>query len=264
MDVAGLGVVVTGGVSGLGRAAADELEQRGASVAVLDRRPPTAEIPSRPALLVDISDEQSVHDAVAEAKTRLGSIHAAVNCAGTGFSGLSVGEHATLTAGTFRRVLEINTVGTFNVCQTVAEEMLLNEPNEHGERGVLINVASTAALEGQIGTTAYAASKAAIIGMMLPLARELAPYGIRMVTIVPGIFETDMYRAASPEMQEWLRESTPFPRRPGKPVEFAALVRHIIENPMLNGEMIRLDGMLRLGPGQREWFYPRDSRGISG
>lgn len=253
---AGLGVVVTGGVSGLGLATAEHLERRGAHVAVIDRREVAGE-PSRLTLQADIRDEASVRDAVRRAKDHLGLIHAVVNCAGTGFSGLSVGDHATLTSSTFRRILEINTVGTFNVCQAAAEQMLLNEPNGDGERGVLINVASTAALEGQIGTTAYAASKAAIIGFMLPLARELAPFGIRILTIAPGIFETDMFRAASTEMQTWLQESTPFPPRPGKPDEFASLVRQIIENPMLNGEVIRLDGMLRLGPGQREWFDPK-------
>jgi 3-hydroxyacyl-CoA dehydrogenase / 3-hydroxy-2-methylbutyryl-CoA dehydrogenase len=259
VELAGLGVVVTGGISGLGLAAADELERAGSNVVAIDRRTP--ESPgTRLTLRADISDADAVQEAIAKAKQHLGSIHVAVNCAGTGISGLSVGEHATLTASGFRRVLEINTVGTFNVCQAAAEQMLLNEPNEDGERGVLINVASTAALEGQIGTTAYAASKAAIIGMMLPLARELAPFGIRVVTVSPGIFETDMFRAASPDMQDWLRESTPFPSRAGKPPEFASLVRQIVENPMLNGEVIRLDGMLRLGSGQREWFHPRAVR----
>lgn len=253
---AGLGVVVTGGASGLGLATAEELERHGAHVAVIDRRA-VVERPDRLTLQADIRDEASVCDAVLRAKDHLGHIHVVVNCAGTGFSGLSVGEHATLTSHTFRRILEINTVGTFSVCQAAAEQMLLNEPNGDGERGVLINVASTAALEGQIGTTAYAASKAAIIGFMLPLARELATFGIRLLTIAPGIFETDMLRAATPEIQSWLQDSTPFPSRPGKPDEFASLVRQVIENPMLNGEVIRLDGMLRLGPGQREWFYPK-------
>ena len=254
MELPGLGAVVTGGVSGLGLATAEALEHGGARVVAMDRRePPSGN--TRLFVRADVSNDEEVDAAMVQAAQHLGAIHVAVNCAGMGVSGLSVGEHRTLTARAFRKVLEVNAVGTFNVCRSVAEQMLRNTPNADGERGVLINVSSTAALEGQIGTTAYAASKAAVIGLMLPLARELAPFGIRIVTIVPGTFETEMFRAAAPEMQEWLLESTPFPPRVGKPAEFASLVRQIIENPMLNGELIRLDGMLRLGPGRSEWFH---------
>jgi NAD(P)-dependent dehydrogenase (short-subunit alcohol dehydrogenase family) len=254
MELNGCGAVVTGGASGLGQATAELLRAGGAVVAVIDRRP--APKWDGPFFTADVSDAATLNDAVAAAADTLGRLSIGVNCAGTGIQALAVGEHATLDARRFTKVLEVNTTGTFNFCRAVAEVMQYNEPNDDGERGVLINTASTVALEGQIGTTAYAASKAGVIGMTLPLARELAPLGIRVMTIAPGIFDTAMFGGTPPEMRAWLEADLQFPRRLGRPAEFAALVRHIVENVMLNGETIRLDAALRVGPGAHRWSIP--------
>jgi 3-hydroxyacyl-CoA dehydrogenase / 3-hydroxy-2-methylbutyryl-CoA dehydrogenase len=251
MELKGRGAVVTGGASGLGRATAELLRASGVAVAVIDRRP--AATWDGPYFAADVGDAAGLDEAVVAAAGALGRVHIGVNCAGTGVQALAVGEHAALDARRFTKVLEVNTTGTFNLCRAVAEVMRENEPNDDGERGVLINTASTVALEGQIGTTAYAASKAGVIGMTLPLARELAPLGIRVMTIAPGIFDTAMFGGTPPAMRAWLEGDLQFPRRLGRPAEFAALVRHIVENTMLNGETIRLDAALRVGAGDPAW-----------
>jgi NAD(P)-dependent dehydrogenase (short-subunit alcohol dehydrogenase family) len=251
MNLKGRGVVVTGGASGLGLATAELLREGGAEVGVIDRRPPTKW--DGPFFAADVSDAVALGAAVAAAADVLGGLHVGVSCAGTGVQALSVGEHAALDARRFTKVLEVNTTGTFNLCRAVADVMQHNEPTDDGERGVLINTASTVALEGQIGTTAYAASKAGVIGMTLPLAREFAPLGIRVMTIAPGIFDTPMFGGTPPAMRTWLEGDLQFPRRLGRPAEFAALVRHIVENVMLNGETIRLDAGLRVGAGDPTW-----------
>lgn len=251
MQVAGSGVVVTGGASGLGLATARLLREAGARVGVIDIQ--GAGDWDGDFHRADVSDEAQVQAAFDALAPRLGPLRAMVNPAGTGGSGLSAGPGATLEVARFRRSLEVNTLGSFIMCKTAAGLMLGNEPDTNGERGVLINVSSIVAMEGQLGTSAYAAAKGGINAMTLPLAREYAPLGIRVMTIAPGIFETPMFRAggASNGMVPWLEEQVQFPARTGRPEEFAALVRHILENPMLNGEVIRLDGAFRVPPGTR-------------
>lgn len=250
MKIEGSGVVVTGGASGLGLAAAQAMRDAGATVGVLDIAGPggwdglfeTA----------DVSDERQVRAALASFKPKMGPLRGLVNPAGRSGSGLCVGEGATLDIETFRKALEVNTLGSFIMCKLVAEEMLTFKPDDEGERGVLINVSSIVALEGQMGTAGYAASKGGINAMTLPLAREFARFGIRVMTIAPGIFETPMFNRggkARGNMVEWLRAQVQFPARPGDPREFGAMVRHIFENPMLNGDVLRLDGAYRVPPG---------------
>ena len=255
MDVSGSGAIVTGGASGLGLATVEALRSAGASVAIFDRQEPPVGVCDH-FVKVDVSSEDQVREAVRSTVKAFGAIHTAVSCAGTGAVALAVGGRAALTAERFNLILRVNVTGTFNVNRFAAEAMSRNEPTADGERGVLIHTSSTVAFEGQVGTTAYAAAKGALISMTLPFARELGPLGIRVMTIAPGIFETNMYRYAPPEMQTWLEESEVFPHRPGKPPEFAALVRQIIENPMFNAETIRLDGGLRVGIGDHDWIQP--------
>lgn len=252
MNLTGAGVIVTGGASGLGLASAQLLREAGARVGVID-------IAGRggwdgPFQQADVSDEAGVRRALAQLKPELGELKGLVNPAGVSGSGLSVGPGKTLDVARFRRALEVNTLGSFIMCTQIAEEMLALEPGADGERGVLINVSSIVSLEGQLGTAGYAAAKGGINAMTLPLAREFAPFGIRVMTIAPGIFETPMFRAggaARGGMVRWLEEQVQFPARPGDPREFAAMVRHIFENPMLNGFVLRLDGAYRVPPGTR-------------
>ena len=192
------------------------------------------------------SDE--VTKAVARAKETFGAIHIAVNCAGVGVAMRTVSKQGAMPLEMFTKVIEINLIGTFNVIRLVAAEMARNDPNEEGERGVIVNTASIAAFDGQIGQAAYSASKGGVVGMTLPIARDLASLGIRVCTIAPGTFDTPMLALLPKEHRDALGAAIPFPSRLGRPSEFAALVRHIVENPMLNGETIRLDGALRMGP----------------
>ena len=195
----------------------------------------------------DVCDEAQIVSAIAQARKRYGALHGAVNCAGIAPAERVLGKTGPHGLETFQRVIQVNLVGTFNVVRLAAQAMAENAPTADGERGVIINTASVAAFEGQIGQAAYSASKAGVAGMTLPLARELARFGIRVMTIAPGIFGTPMLAAMSGEVQASLGAQVPFPSRLGKPEEYAMLVEQIVLNPMLNGAVIRLDGALRLG-----------------
>lgn len=244
--------IVTGGASGLGEATVKNLVERGANVAILDIENERGEkIVSElgdAAIFcrTDVTDEKSVQAAIDRTMDSFGAIHVAINCAGILSPAKVIGKEGPMPIDRFNRVLQVNVVGTMNVIRLAAEKMIKNIPNEEGERGVIINTSSTAAFEGQIGQAAYSASKAAIVGMTLTIAREFAEYGIRVVTIAPSLFETPMIAGLPEKVKEAIIETTLFPKRLGKPSEFARLVGHIIENPMLNGETIRLDGALRM------------------
>lgn len=238
---------MTGGGSGLGGATARMLEGEGANVVVADLR---GETPGRNARFVrsDVTDEGSVKGAIDAALHGFGGLHGAINCAGIASAEKVLGREGAHSLRSFSKVVEVNLVGTFNVVRLAAEAMAKNEPTEGGERGVIVNTASVAAFDGQIGQTAYAASKGGVAAMTLPAARELARHGIRVVAIAPGIFDTPMLAGLPEAARESLGKQMPFPSRLGRPEEFAALVRHIIENEMLNGEVIRLDAAIRLAP----------------
>jgi NAD(P)-dependent dehydrogenase (short-subunit alcohol dehydrogenase family) len=196
----------------------------------------------------DVTDEASVQAAVGAAVERFGALHGAVNCAGIALAERVLSKRGPHQTATFVRTLEVNLIGTFHVLRLAAEAMTHNQPTATGERGVIINTASIAAFDGQIGQVAYAASKGGIVGMTLPAARDLAPHGIRVVTIAPGVFETPLLAGLPEAARTALVQQIPFPPRLGQPAEYAALVGHIFTNPMLNGEVIRLDGALRMGP----------------
>lgn len=255
MKITDSGVLVTGGASGLGLAAAQALRSAGARVGVIDIAGPGGW--DGAFQQADVSDDEGVRRAFAALRPEIGELRALVNPAGTSGSGLCIGPGPTVDLARFRRALEVNTLGSFIMCRLAAQEMAGLEPNEDGERGVLINVSSIVSLEGQLGTAGYAAAKGGINAMTLPLAREFAPFGIRVMTVACGIFETPMFRAggsAKGGMVEWLLDQVQFPARPGHPSEFAAMVRHIIENPMLNGDVLRLDGAFRVPPGTRQMW----------
>ena len=254
MNIQGAVFVITGGASGLGAAAARQLVKAGGKVVLADLNDKAgpalaAELgASARYVRADVTSEDDCKAAVAEAGKAFGAVHGAVSCAGIGTPGKMLGKDGVLPLAAFKKVIDINLVGTFNMLRLAAEACSRNAPNDQGERGVLINTASVAAFDGQIGQPAYAASKAGVVGMTLPIARELARFGIRCVTIAPGLFETPMMAGLPPEAQESLGKSVPFPPRLGRPAEFAQLVQAIVENPMLNGETIRLDGALRMAP----------------
>ena len=246
--------LVTGGGSGLGAATARRLAAGGARVAVMDLDRVRADTVAAElgaagcAVAADVCDENEVRAAIDDIRQRLGGLHGAINCAGVAPAERVLGKTAPHALESFRRTIGVNLVGTFNVLRLAADAMSNNTPDAGGERGVIVNTASVAAFEGQIGQAAYSASKAGVAGMTLPIARELARFGIRVMTIAPGIFETPMLAAMSAEVRASLGAQVPFPSRLGKPEEYAALVEHIISNPMLNGGVIRLDGALRMGP----------------
>ena len=246
--------VVTGGASGLGAGVGRALAGRGARVVLADlnRTAGTAlatELGANARFAeTDVADESSARAAVALAISEFGAIHGLVNCAGIVHGEKVVGKDGIHSLATFRRVIDINLVGSFNMIRLAAEAMMKNEPNAAGERGVIVSTASIAAFEGQLGQAAYAASKGGIVAMMLPIARELARSGIRVMTIAPGIMETPMLLGMAPEVQDAFGKMVPFPARLGKPDEFAGLVAHIVENAYLNGEVIRLDGAIRMQP----------------
>jgi NAD(P)-dependent dehydrogenase (short-subunit alcohol dehydrogenase family) len=194
----------------------------------------------------DVVDERSVQAAMDKTFASFGAIHVAVNCAGIAPPAKVLGKNGPIPITLFNRVVQINLLGTMNVIRLSGEKMLENSPNTDGEKGVVVNTASAAAFDGQIGQAAYSASKAGVVGMTLPIAREFAEYGIRVMTIAPGLFETPMLAGLPEKAKASLGKMTPFPKRLGKPAEFAGLVKHIIENSMLNGEVIRLDGALRM------------------
>lgn len=246
--------VVSGGASGLGLAVATRIVQAGGSVTLLDvneaqGNAAAAALGERAGFIAtDVTDEAAVNSAIERARERMGSINTAVNCAGIGMPGRLVGKQGAMAGAFFRKMIEINLVGTVLVSKAAAVAMQLNLPNSAGERGVIVMTASVAAFDGQIGQVAYAASKGGIVAMTLPMARELASSGIRVMTIAPGIFATPMLKALPQEAQDSLGRQTPFPPRLGEPDEFAAMAGHIIENSMLNGETIRLDGAIRMQP----------------
>lgn len=254
MKISGKTAFVTGGASGLGRAAAEALAGAGANVVLVDL--PGSAGPEVAGALgdrarftpADVTSEAEVIAALEEATAAFGNLHIAVNCAGVGWAARVVGRDGTpMPLDQFETVIRINLIGTFNVVRLAAASMLRGEPDGE-ELGVIVNTASIAAFEGQIGQAAYSASKAGVVGMTVPLARDLASSKIRVVTIAPGTFDTPMLAALPQEARDQLASQIPHPRRLGRPEEYGALVRHIVENPMLNGEVIRLDGALRMPP----------------
>ena len=252
MQIEGMAALVTGGASGLGAAAARALAEAGARVAVLDfnadAAAEVAEAIGGAAFGCDVASAEAAEAAVAAAAERLGPARILVNCAGIAPARRMLGREGVMPLADFRRVIEVNLLGTFNLLRLFAAGAAGLDPLPGGERGVAINTASIAAFEGQIGQTAYAASKGGVAALTLPAARELSSLGIRVCTIAPGIFETAMLRGLPQAAQDSLGASVPFPSRLGQPAEYAALALHVIANPMLNGETIRLDGALRMAP----------------
>lgn len=254
MDLKNKVALVTGGASGLGAATVRALTRRGAKVLIADRSADqgnalAAELGGS-ALFVqaDVTSEEQMKTAVARAKGELGGLHVAVGCAGIGTAGRVVGKHGLFPLDLFQLTINVNLVGMFNMLRVCAGAMTENAPDEGNERGVVVMTASIAAFDGQIGQVAYSASKAGVAGMTLPVARELARFGVRVVTIAPGTFDTPMLANLPEEHRQALAADIPFPNRLGRPEEFAALAVHVAENSMLNGETIRLDGALRMAP----------------
>lgn len=252
MDVQGAGVAVFGGASGLGAATARRLAADGASVVIADLN---AELGEQLAeeigggfLQADVTNSEQVQAALDAAADTSGGLRVAVNCAGIGPPAKLVGRDGPSPLEGFQKIIEINLLGTINVLRLAAGVMVGNTPNEGGEKGVLINTASVAAYDGQIGQVAYSASKGGIVGLTLPAARDLARDGIRVVTIAPGLFNTPLLASLPDPAKEALGKSVPFPPRLGEPTEYADLAAHIVSNPILNGEVIRLDGALRMAP----------------
>lgn len=246
--------IVSGGASGLGAGAARRLAAAGGKVVLADMNAATGMVlaaelgPAARFVETNVADEQSAQACVAMAIDTFGGLHGLVNCAGVVIGEKTVGKEGPHALASFRRVIDINLIGSFNMIRLAADAMSRNAPNADGERGVIVNTASVAAFDGQIGQAAYAASKGGIVAMTLPIARDLSRNGIRVMTIAPGIFETPMMAGMAPEVQEALGKMVPFPPRLGRPDEFAGLVAHIVGNPYLNGEVIRLDGAIRMQP----------------
>ncbi len=247
MNVEGRTFLVTGGASGLGAATARMLEGERANVVVADLKGEAAGENVR-FVETDVTDEESVQGAIDAALQNFGELHGAINCAGVASAEKVLGREGPHSLKSFSKVVEVNLIGTFNVVRLTAAVMAKNEPTESGERGVIVNTASVAAFDGQIGQVAYSASKGGVVAMTLPVARELASHGIRVMAIAPGIFDTPMMAGLPEAARESLGKQAPFPPRLGRPEEFAALVEHIIENQMLNGEVVRLDGAIRMAP----------------
>ena len=252
MDVNGQAAIVTGAASGLGAATARALAAAGARVALLDLNAEAAqghaEAAGGLALACDVADAASAEAAVAQAARAHGPARILINCAGIAPAARIVGRGGPMALDAYARVIGVNLIGTFNMMRLVAAGAQGLDPLEGGERGVIVSTASVAAYEGQIGQAAYASSKAGVVGLTLPAAREFAPAGIRVCAIAPGIFETPMLRGMPQEVQDALGAAVPFPSRLGRPEEYAQLAMAIIANPMLNGEVIRLDGALRMQP----------------
>jgi NAD(P)-dependent dehydrogenase (short-subunit alcohol dehydrogenase family) len=244
--------IVTGGASGLGAATARKLAAQGAKVAVCDLNAKLAESVAAEikgvAVTCDVSDAASAEAAIAAAAKAHGPARVLVNCAGIGVAKRVVGRDGPMALADFDKVIKVNLIGTFNMLRLAAAEMSKLEPQATGERGVIINTASVAAYDGQIGQSAYSASKGGIVGMTLPIARELAQFGVRVLTIAPGLFLTPLLASLPQEAQDSLAAAIPFPRRLGSPDEFALLALHMVENPYLNGEVVRLDASLRMAP----------------
>ncbi len=254
MQIAQTKAVISGGLSGLGLAVARHFVAAGGQVVLLDINDSAAadvlaELGERAHFIqADVSNEAQIEAAMLEAVQQMGGINAAVSCAGILGPGRVLGREAPMSLEYFSRTINVNLIGSFNLAKSAAAQMQKNEPGEDGERGVIINTASVAAYEGQIGQAAYSASKGGVVGMTLPMAREFTRFGIRVMTIAPGVFHTPMVDGMPAEVQAALGAKIPFPTRLGQPSEFAALAGHIIENRYLNGTTIRLDGATRLEP----------------
>ena len=246
--------LVTGGGSGLGEATARKLAASGARIVIADvaednGRRVAAEIGDSARFVnTDVTSEDAVRAAVETAREAFGALHGAVSCAGIGPPAKVLGKDGPHPLDLFERVIRVNLIGTFNTLRLAAEAMVANDPDAEGERGIVINTASVAAFEGQIGQAAYSASKGGIVGMTLPAARELARQGVRVVTVAPGLFDTPLMAGLPEAAKISLGQQVPFPSRLGRPEEYADLVQHIVENTMLNGEVIRLDGAIRMAP----------------
>lgn len=252
MQLNGMAAIVTGGGSGLGAATAERLAKAGCRVAALDIHEAAAQATAARTggigIKCDVADSASAEAAIAAARAAHGPVRILVNCAGIGNAGRIVGREGPLQLDAFERVIRVNLIGTFNMLRLAAAEMSENDPLEENERGVIVNTASIAAFDGQVGQAAYAASKGGVVSLTLPAARELARTGVRVMTIAPGLFHTPMVAQLPPEIQASLGASIPYPSRLGLPEEYAALVEHIVTNRFLNGETIRLDGALRMAP----------------
>lgn len=257
MELANKRVLVTGGASGLGAACVRLLAKQGARVGIADLNSEGGEklagdLSAGGAhvffVQTDVTSGESVQAAVRSMVEKSGGVHILINCAGIGIAEKVIGKSGVHALESFQKVINVNLVGTFNAIRLASAAMSENEPTAGGERGVIVNTASVAAFDGQIGQAAYSASKGGIVGMTLPIARELARYGIRVMTIAPGIFDTPLLGALPEPARISLGQQVPFPPRLGQPSEYAALAKHIIENEMLNGEVIRLDGAIRMQP----------------
>lgn len=255
MKIQGSTFLVTGGSSGLGAATATRLANAGANVLIVDLNSEAGEAlaaklgANTKFVKTNVASGEEVQAAVSAAVNTFGGLHGAINCAGIAIASKVIGRDGSPhDLDAFSKVIQVNLIGTFNVIRLAAAVMVAAEPNEAGERGVIINTASVAAFDGQMGQVAYSASKGGVVGMTLPVARDLARSGIRVMTIAPGIFETPMLAGLPEKARISLAEQVPFPSRLGRPDEYAALAQHIIENEMLNGEVIRLDGAIRMAP----------------
>ena len=255
MDIKNKTVLITGGASGLGQATVEAVVAAGGNAVILDINEINAkklidELGEDKVSFIstNIMEEDPVVNAINEIQEKFGALHVAVNCAGTGYPGRILGREAPHPLDAFKLIINLNLVGTFNVMRIAAELMDKNEPGASGDKGVIVNTASVAGYEGQIGQSAYSASKAGVIGLTITAARDLARHSIRVCTIAPGIFDTPLMQLASDKVRDPLLESTQFPHRFGKPCEFAELVLHIVSNTYLNGETIRLDSGMRMQP----------------
>src|SRR4030088_1269281 len=252
MNVKGQAAIVTGGASGLGGATASALAAAGAKVAIFDLQDELGEKKAKEIgglyLKTNVSDANNTEASVKTVVERLGAPRVVVNCAGIGRAARTISKNGPHDLGMFSQVIQVNLIGTFNVIRLASWAMSQAEPMEDGERGVIINTASVAAFDGQIGQAAYSASKGGVVGMTLPIARDLSRDLIRVVTIAPGLFDTPLLAGLPEPAKESLGKQIPHPSRLGKPDEYAALAVHIVENPMLNGEVIRLDGAIRMAP----------------
>ena len=247
--------IVTGGASGLGKATAELIVGSGGKAVIIDQNEEKGhalaeKLGNNKVLFkkADVTSEEEVTQAIKDGINQFGLLNTVINCAGIGVGEKVVSKDKVHDLGRFKKVIEVNLVGTFNVIRLAAEQMIKNEPNEEGERGVIINTASVAAFEGQIGQAAYSASKGGIVGMTLPLARDLARSGVRVMTVAPGLIDTPLFGGLPEMARNALGAMVPFPSRLGYPEEYAMLAKSIIENPMLNGETIRLDGAIRMQP----------------
>lgn len=254
MNIKDCKAVVTGGASGLGEATVRKIIKHGGQAAILDLSEERGFMLQQELgenviyIQTDVTSEQDVRNAIQTAVSRFGSINTVVNCAGIGIAQKLLSRKGVHALDTFSKVISVNLIGTFNVIRLAAETMVQNEEGVDGERGIIVNTASVAAFEGQIGQAAYSASKGGVVGMTLPIARELAASGIRVMTIAPGLFHTPMFDSLPVEARDALGKMVPFPSRLGYPQEYANLVQTIVENQMLNGETIRLDGAIRMQP----------------